>query len=1104
MRRLLPLPLWCLFAITAAAQSPSLTTIVGPFPRANGTLYSGSLTVQTQTFTQGGIPILGGPLTYFITNGNPTTPIQLAPNDTTTPQGTSYLFSFGSGSPWTCIIPTSASPVAFGTYCTPGTPVPVMPTYLSNLISPGANGSCLVTIAGLTQWGACAPVAVVSFSQIPACSSLTGGQRYTIDDAPLTDIGSVISFGTGDPEGLFTDVYCDGNAYRVAGGGIFPAFVNNTMGAGGSINTADNINGTTGDVQATETDIFVKNNNVSPGTLLNSVAVFQFTGVGGYLSVNRALVGTTLPVAGIVVAGAGFGSINWAQVRKVGQADCVFDGSTAATHWVGLSTSVVGACTDLGTANYASLDAGIRVVGVALSTNSGAGTYPIDVQLSVIGSGGNIQNSVITTGGSLNTSGNVTGATGDIQATEVDLFFPNATVGSTLNGLATSSAQAGTTTMFVTTTPGSITLTGAILGVVVAGAGNSGIAQIRAHGVAPCVFDGPTVRGDYVIASATIAGACSDVPVRTGGTPGAGVFRDLPPGLSIVGRSLSTHAAAGTYPVMLNLGYAMGTKPLIFSSIPACSSTLAGIRYTISDSSTTTLGATVSVGGGTPGIDIDIFCNGTNYIVSGGGLSSTFVQTSQNNTVGTGGSINTSGNTTGATGDIQATETDVFLPNQATTGTVNNELAVYQAAGAIGAGTSGGGGGKVDLAGIVVAGGGTTGIAQIRTSGIANCVFDGPTTAGDYVRGSGITRGQCSDFGTNRASAAPSSAVIGKVMSTNASAGTYPVLIQPWVASGTAAGNTFSSAPTCNTLMEGKLFTITDSPSAVLGAIVTVGGGTNVVDLFCNAVNWVVTNGGNMQNSVITTGGSINTSGNTTGATGDIQATETDIFVTNNAVGQPTSLNTIAIFQPISPVTVKTTTTGNTSPIAGIVVAGAGGSGLAQIRQLGLANCIFDGATTGGHWVGPSVTVNGDCTDLGTVNYASLSAGTRVVGVVMSTNASAGTYPLNVQLHVAGIGASGTAFQAVMANGTVGVPNGTGTATLGVIVDGDCASTGNITLTGVTLGDVVFAGVNTALPSGVNAIAKVTGAGTVSVEICNQSESPYTLSSATYKVAILR
>src|ERR1019366_4231840 len=71
------------------------------------------------------------------------------------------------------------------------------------------------------------------------------------------------------------------------------------------------------------------------------------------------------------------------------------------------------------------------------------------------------------------------------------------------------------------------------------------------------------------------------------------------------------------------------------------------------------------------------------------------------------------------------------FPNEASTGTTANMLAKLTGAPskAILAATTDVSG----IAGIVVSGAGTTGLAAIAISGDANCTFDGATTAGDYV-----------------------------------------------------------------------------------------------------------------------------------------------------------------------------------------------------------------------------------------------------------------------------------------------------------------------------------------------------------------------------------
>lgn len=93
--------------------------------------------------------------------------------------------------------------------------------------------------------------------------------------------------------------------------------------------------------------------------------------------------------------------------------------------------------------------------------------------------------------------------------------------------------------------------------------------------------------------------------------------------------------------------------------------------------------------------------------------------------------------------------------------------------------------------GIVTAGAGTSGNATIAIQGQATCTFDNATTAGDYVQISSVTAGNCHDAG----SSAPSIEAIGRVLSTNGSAGTYNILLADFLGSGSGgSGATLQTA----------------------------------------------------------------------------------------------------------------------------------------------------------------------------------------------------------------------------------------------------------------------------------------------------------------------
>src|SRR5262249_17980460 len=58
--------------------------------------------------------------------------------------------------------------------------------------------------------------------------------------------------------------------------------------------------------------------------------------------------------------------------------------------------------------------------------------------------------------------------------------------------------------------------------------------------------------------------------------------------------------------------------------------------------------------------------------------------------------------------------------------------------------------------------------------GTASCVFDGATTAGDYVQNSSTTAGDCHDAG---ASVPAGGQVLGQVLSTNGAGGAYAMIL---------------------------------------------------------------------------------------------------------------------------------------------------------------------------------------------------------------------------------------------------------------------------------------------------------------------------------------
>jgi hypothetical protein len=83
---------------------------------------------------------------------------------------------------------------------------------------------------------------------------------------------------------------------------------------------------------------------------------------------------------------------------------------------------------------------------------------------------------------------------------------------------------------------------GAVLGIVTAGAGTSGYATVQSSGQTYCNFDGSTTAGDFVLVSTGTAGDCTDSASTLPGD-----------GSQVLGRVLSTNSGAGLYPIMLSI-----------------------------------------------------------------------------------------------------------------------------------------------------------------------------------------------------------------------------------------------------------------------------------------------------------------------------------------------------------------------------------------------------------------------------------------------------------------------------------------------------------------------------------------------------------------------
>lgn len=145
--------------------------------------------------------------------------------------------------------------------------------------------------------------------------------------------------------------------------------------------------------------------------------------------------------------------------------------------------------------------------------------------------------------------------------------------------------------------------------------------------------------------------------------------------------------------------------------------------------------------------------------------------------------------------------------------------------------------GTTDSSGIlgpVISGAGTTSSAHVALEDTASCVFDGATTAGDYVQASTTTAGDCHDASSTYPT---SGQIVGRVLSTNGSGGTYSMMLfGPEIrgSSGGGGSGTVTSVATTSPITGGTFTTtgtiacatcVTSAASLTSGAIV-IGGGS--------------------------------------------------------------------------------------------------------------------------------------------------------------------------------------------------------------------------------------------------------------------------------------
>jgi len=185
--------------------------------------------------------------------------------------------------------------------------------------------------------------------------------------------------------------------------------------------------------------------------------------------------------------------------------------------------------------------------------------------------------------------------------------------------------------------------------------------------------------------------------------------------------------------------------------------------------------------------------------------------------------------------------------------------------------------------------------------------------------------------------------------------------------------------------------------------------------------------------------------------------------------------------------------TTDTSGIIGITVSGAGNGGNAIVQESGVAACIFDNATTANDYVQISSTTGGDCHDSGVLYTSPPPAGGQIVGIVLSTNAGAGTYQLNLNTQASGAH--------VFAKGTLSITSTAIPASVCAPLTGGSPA---VTVLSTDVINITFSG-SLSYTLGILPIPVVLNAGTsFTLYGCNLTASPANFPANTFNYQILR